>query len=166
MPAENPLIRWPNLIGNLNFESNSVAAVFAGLGLSFDYPENWELDRGDALEGRQSVTVFSPGGGFFTVVVSEVDADPADLSESALNALREEYSDVEFDDAHQMVAGHQLAGHDVRFVYLDLTSTATVRTIQTSSATLLLFCQAEDDEYEEIRPVFDAMTQSLLSRLA
>ena len=39
-------------------------ARFDKLGISFQYPENWTLDDSDALLGRKSVTVYSPGGRF------------------------------------------------------------------------------------------------------
>ena len=51
---------------------------------------------------------------------------------------------------------------DLAFFYLDLTSTALVRSFATDEATYLLLCQAEDREFAEVEAVFRAMTRSLL----
>ena len=63
------------------------------------------------------------------------------------------------------VAGHGLVGYDLNFFFLDLTNTACVRSLRTDQATYTIFCQAEDREFVQIRPVFLAMTTSLLSNL-
>ena len=55
-------------------------AHFDSLGISFQYPDNWTLDDSDALLGRKSVTVYSPGGAFWSVAIHSGTADPAKLA--------------------------------------------------------------------------------------
>ncbi len=140
-------------------------ARFEKLGISFQYPDNWTLDEEDALAGRKSVTVYSPGGAFWSLAVHPRSADPAQLAQAAVDALREEYEQIEQEDARETLAGHEMVGYDLNFFYLDLTSTAQIRCLKTDQATYTIFCQGEDREFDAVHLVFQAMTTSLLSGL-
>lgn len=140
-------------------------ARFDKLGISFQYPENWTLDDSDALLGRKSVTVISPGGGFWSVAIHSGSADPATLATAAVEAMKKEYPGVEVDEADETVAGHDLIGYDLAFYYLDLISTATVRSLRVAGSSYTIFCQAEDREFDKLQMVFQAMTTSLLTGL-
>lgn len=140
-------------------------AEFNKLGISFQYPETWALDEDDALAGRRSVTVYSPGGAFWSVSVHPRSADPIRLAEAAVGVMKEEYEDLEVEEAQETVAGREMVGYDISFYCLDLTNTASIRCIRTNRATYTVFCQAEDREFDQIRAVFRAMTTSFLSSL-
>lgn len=135
------------------------------LGIAFQYPENWTLDEDDAVAGRNSVTVYSPGGAFWSVSVHPHGTDPQKLAKAAVKAMEEEYKELETEEAEETIAGHELTGYDLNFYYLDLTNTATVRCVLTPRATYAIFCQAEDREFEQIQQVFRAMTTSFLQNL-
>ena len=83
-------------------------AKFEGLGLQFQYPENWTLDDSDALLGRKSVTVYSPGGAFWSVAVHFGLVDPAKLTKAVVDTMRREYAAVESEEASEIIAGHAL----------------------------------------------------------
>ena len=140
-------------------------ARFDKLGISFQYPENWTLDDSDALLGRKSVTVYSPGGAFWSVAIHSGSAAPAKLAAAVVEAMTKEYPGLEVDEAHETVAGHDLIGYDLAFYYLDLINTALVRSLRVGPTTYTVFCQAEDREFEKLEMVFWAMTTSLLSGL-
>jgi len=140
-------------------------ASFTKLGISFQYPDNWTLDEEDALAGRQSVTVYSPGGAFWSVAVHPPSADPARLAQGALDAMRQEYEQLDAEESREIIAGHQTIGYDLNFFALDLTNTAQVRCWQTDRATYTIFWQAEDREFAQIERVFQAITTSLLNGL-
>ena len=112
--------------------------------------------------GRQSVTVYSPGGGFWSVAIHSGSAEPAELAAAVVEAMRKEYGWLEAEETHETVAGHDLLGYDLAFYCLDLTSTAQVRSLRTAQTTYTIFCQAEDREFEQLQMVFQAMTVSLL----
>jgi len=133
------------------------------LGISFQYPDNWSLDEENALAGGQSVTVYSPGGGFWSVSLTPPSADPAELAKAAVEVMQEEYDDIEAELARQTISNHDMIGYNLNFYCLDLTNTARVRSLRTDQATLTIFFQAEDHEFDRIEPVFQAMTVSLLS---
>jgi len=140
-------------------------ARFDKLGVSFQYPENWTLDDSDALLGRKSVTVYSPGGGFWSVAIHSGSADPAKLAAAVLDAMKKEYPGLEVDETSETVAGHELTGYDLAFYYLDLINTALIRSLRVGPTTYTIFCQAEDREFEKLQMVFRAMTTSLVSGL-
>ena len=138
---------------------------FEKLGISFQYPDNWTLDEEDALAGRRSVTVYSPGGAFWSVAAHPRSADPARLAEAAVEAMKQEYEGLEAEETREALAGRELIGYDLNFYYLDLINTAQIRCLRTEQTTYTVFCQAEDREFDRIELVFRAMTSSLLSGL-
>jgi hypothetical protein len=137
-------------------------ATFDNLGISFQYPENWQLDDEEMRAGQSAVTVFSPGGAFWSVAVHTSSADPARMAQAALDAMRKEYDSLEAEPAEETTAGHRLVGFDLNFFCLDLTNTACIRSLKVGRTTYTIFYQAEDREFRELELVFAAMTLSLL----
>ncbi len=140
-------------------------AKYEKLGISFQYPDNWTLDEEDALAGRRSVTVYSPGGAFWSVAIHPASADPIQLAKAAVDAMKQEYQDLDAEEAGDVVAGREMVGYDLNFYCLDLTNTAQIRCLKADRATYSFFCQAEDREFDQVQLVFQAMTTSLLSQL-
>jgi hypothetical protein len=140
-------------------------ATFNSLGISFQYPDNWTLDDSDALLGRKSVTVYSPGGAFWTVAIHSGSADPAKLAAAIVETMKQTYEGLEAEETQQTIAGRPMIGHDMAFYCLDLTNTAEVRSFRAGHTCYTVFCQAEDREFQQIRRVFLAMTTTLLTSL-
>lgn len=140
-------------------------ARFEGLGLHFQYPENWTLDDSDALLGRRSVTVYRPGGAFWSVAIHSDSVDPAKLTKAVVDTMRKEYEGLESEEVLETVAGHDLTGYDLNFYYLDLTNTAQIRGLQLGHTTYTIFCQADDKEFELVKRVFQAISTSLVNEL-
>lgn len=134
-------------------------------GICFQYPDDWELDEDPEAEGA-SVTVYSPGGAFWMIAQHDEQVDPEALTEAAVNAMREDYPDLESEAVSESLAGYEVQGYDLHFFCVDLTNTCEVRCVQGTDATYLVFCQSEDGEYEQTRFVFRALTVSLLKGLA
>jgi hypothetical protein len=142
-----------------------VPVRFQKLGISFQYPDNWTLDEEDALAGYRSVTVYSPGGAFWTVAMHPPSVDPTRLAEAAVDAMKQEYEELEAEETREALAGREMIGFDLNFFYLDLTNTARIRCLRTERTTYTIFCQAEDREFDDVQMVFQAMTASLLTGL-
>ncbi len=153
-------------VGAEQRESPTMPARFNSLGISFQYPENWTLDDSDAILGRHSVTVISPGGAFWSVAIHSGSADPGKLAATAVEAMRQEYEGLEAEEARETVAGHELLGYNLAFYCLDLTNTAQIRSLRIAQSTYTIFCQAEDREFDKLAAVFLAMTTSLVSEVA
>ena len=97
------------------------------LGIRFQYPDNWTLDEQEALEGNRSVTVLSPGGGFWSVALHPSSADLPPLIEAAVTAMREVYPQLDCEAVEDSIGGRPMSGYDMNFYCLDLTNTACVR---------------------------------------
>ena len=137
-------------------------AKFEKRGIAFQYPDNWTLEEEEVQVGRGSVTVYGPSGAFWSVTVHPQEVDPNDVARAAVDAMKDEYAEIDTERAAETIAGHQMIGYDLSFYCLDLTSTACVRSLRTGRATYTVFCQAEDRDYATLQAVFQAMTASLL----
>jgi len=138
---------------------------FDRFGLSFEYPDNWSVDVADSGGQHAAVTVYAPGGGFWSVSGHAPGGDAAELAAAVERQMREEYRDLDAEAADDTIGGLRLPGIDLNFYCLDLTNTAQVRTLTTPRAIYLLFCQAEDRDWEQVAPVFAAMTASFIAGL-
>src|SRR4051812_21821906 len=103
-----------------------MSAQFEEDGVRFLYPENWELQREESENGW-TVSVQSPDTAFLVVSLDSAMPEMELMARTALDALREEYQDIEADDCVDSLAGQPAVGHDVRFFSLDLTNTCWIR---------------------------------------
>ena len=138
-------------------------AIFDKLGMRFQYPENWKVETDAPASGNQTVSVYSPDGAFWTVMSYRPDADPMELARTALVAMQNEYDELDSEEVSEEIGDVELVGFDLNFYCLDLTNTAWIRAGSNEAKTFLVICQAEDREFEEVLPVFQAMTASLLA---
>jgi hypothetical protein len=137
-------------------------AIYEKLGIKFQYPENWTLDEGEALEGEKSVSVYSPGGAFWSVMIHPRSQAPEKLVDAALQTMKQVYDELDAETVAETIGRVDLVGCDMNFYCLDLTNTAAVRSGYTDDATLVVFWQADDRELGEVEAVFRAITLSLL----
>jgi hypothetical protein len=135
-------------------------AIFDHLGVQFQYPESWVLEAGDEADGEE-VTVFSPGGAFWSLTIHE-GGEPAELMDVVVQAMREEYDELDSEEIEDSIAGQELRGFDLNFYCLDLTNTAHIRAFQRGAKTYLMIWQAEDREFDAIAPIFRAIATSLI----
>lgn len=137
--------------------------VYEKLGIRFEYPDNWTLDESEADESRAAVTVYSPTGAFWTVVLHPPGTPPEQLVATAVDVMRAEYEQLDAENVQEMLGDQPMTGSDLNFFCLDLTNTAQIRSFDAAEASYLFFWQAEDREFAKIEKVFRAMTASLLA---
>jgi hypothetical protein len=138
--------------------------TFEYQGVRFEYPSSWDLeenDHGDVM----TVAVQDPGGlGFALITTDESCPDPADVADAALEAMREEYPDLDAAPAMETINDHCATGHDVEFFALDMTNGASIRCFRTPSRTVLAFGQWSDvgqaDLPELIRSIFHSIEET------
>ena len=142
-----------------------MSAVYENFGLSFMYPENWQLsdESGDVDAGPKTVTVNSPGGGFWTVHVYEPAVEPQHLADQFRLTMEGEYEGLESLPIAEEIGQATVTGYDMDFYCLDFVVTAQVRSLRVGKRTYVLSCQAETREFEKVSPVFQAMNYSLLN---
>jgi hypothetical protein len=138
-----------------------MAAQFADGGIRFCYPENWKLER-EENDAGWTVSLQSPSTAFVMVCFRDDNSTPEEMALAALEALREEYPELESEVAVGAVAGRPATGYDVRFFSLDLSNTCFLRSFHTSEGTILLLWQATDLELEKIEPVLRAICKSMV----
>src|SRR5215470_12732378 len=69
--------------------------IYEGHGVRFAYPSDWQLEESDEDEAA-TVEVQATGGLAFALVRSdETGPDPASVADEVLDAMREEYPDLE-----------------------------------------------------------------------
>ena len=134
-------------------------------GLRFDYPSRWELEvteHGEVV----TVAVQEPGGlAFVLITTDESRPDPADVADAALEAMREEYPDLDATPAMETINDHCATGHDVEFFAMDMTNSARIRCFRGPGRTVLAFGQwsdvAEADLPDQIVGIFRSIEDSV-----
>jgi hypothetical protein len=131
-------------------------------GVHFQYPANWTAEFNDDDEaGGWAITIESPGTAFLLVALRP-DADtPADLADQTLAALREEYEELEAENALQSLAGRPAIGHDIDFLTLDTPIVCWTRCLDTPAGPLLVMCQTSELDRGANEPVLRAVCASL-----
>jgi len=137
-----------------------MVAQFEDAGICFKYPENWKLER-EENETGWTITVQSPETAFLMLCLREDMPTTENLADTALEALREEYSDLEADSCVEAIAGLPAVGHEIRFFSFDLTNTCWTRSFYSPRGTVLILCQFNDLESERNGLVLRAICASL-----
>ena len=137
-----------------------MAERFESNGICFLYPENWRLEREETDTGW-TVLLQSPDTAFFLLSLDEDGPETERVVNTTLEALREDYEDLEADECVDSLAGQPAVGHDIRFTSLDLTNTCWTRSFYSSGGTVLVLCQSNDLELEKNEPILRAMCASL-----
>jgi hypothetical protein len=135
--------------------------IYEGHGLRFAYPADWALEETDEDEVA-TVEVQAPGGLAFALVRSdETSPDPAGVADEVLEALRQDYPDLDVSPAMENIAGHHATGYDVEFFSLDFTNGASIRCFRTPDRTVLVFGQWSDLGDESLPDLIRGISRSL-----
>lgn len=137
-----------------------MAAKYERDGICFRYPENWRLEREESESGW-TVSVQSPDTALLLVTLDAGMPDAEQVAETALEALRQEYPDLEADACVDSLAGQPAVGHEIRFFSFDLTNTCWTRSFYSARGTVLVLWQVNDLELESNEPVLRAICKSL-----
>jgi hypothetical protein len=118
----------------------------------FEYPSDWELQVTE--DGPvTTVALEHPGGIAFLIVRTDPSCpDPEEVADAVLEAMREEYPELDSVPAEEMLEEHCATGYEVEFVSLDFSNIASIRCFRTLQRTVLVFGQwsvlVEDDMAE------------------
>jgi len=140
-----------------------MTATYDKLGVRFLYPEGWSVTEDSAADEPRTVSLESPGGATWELLMYAGMRDPERLSQEVLETMRSEYGEVEEAAYADRFDGVEAAGYSLYFYCLDLLITARVLSMQFSGGMALILWQAEDREFEKLEPVFRAITTSLLN---
>jgi hypothetical protein len=106
----------------------------------------------------------APSGLAFALVrTDESRPDPVIVADEVLEAMREEYPDLDTVPAMETMSDQFATGYDVEFFSLDVINAAAIRCFRTPRRTVLVFGQWSDldEEYlpELVRGVFDSVEE-------
>jgi hypothetical protein len=144
-------------------EDPALFEVFESHGVHFEYPADWPVEVSE--DGPVTdVEVQAPDGLAFALVrTDETRPDPARVADEVLEAMREEYPDLDADPAREDIRGYRATGHDVEFFALDVTNAASIRCFRTPRRTVLIFGQwsdlGGDDLCDLVRAVFRSVEE-------
>ena len=142
-----------------------MSAEYRGMGVAFQFPENWELEQEPSMGHGRGVTVSAPSGGFWSLAVYPRETDSARLVEGTIGVFRQEYEEVETEPVTETVEGWTLTGADVDFFCLDLIVHVKIRTLVNNDSIYVILTQGEGRELQICGAVFDAITVTLLRSL-
>jgi hypothetical protein len=138
-----------------------VEGVYAAHGIRFRYPAAWQLTEQEA-GGEVSIAVSSPETSFWSLSLFFDRPQPEQVMESALDAFREEYDEIDIYPVSANLCRQKNLARDVEFVCLDLLNSAFLRAFRTARFTALVLYQGTDHELEdETQPLLEAISNSL-----
>ncbi|MEW4568872.1 hypothetical protein AB1L88_13490 [Tautonia sp. JC769] len=115
-------------------------------GIRFEYPADWNVEV-DSDGEKTTVSVHSPNGvAFALVAIDETCPEPSEVAGQALDAMEQEYPDLDAFPVIESIDGHQAVGHEVEFMSLDATNSCSIRCYRTPRRTVLVFGQWSDLE--------------------
>jgi len=134
--------------------------TFDAHGVRFNYPDDWTITH-DHEGPSLNINLQTPGTAFWSLTLL-ADRPPVEaVLEAAIAAYEDEYQNVDVYRHETSMAELPIAACDLDFVYLDLVSSASLRSILTEAFTALVVFQGEGREFEALQPKFDAVMSSL-----
>ncbi len=140
-----------------------MVAQYDEQGIQFAYPDNWSIADEELEDMPRGVSVQSPSGAYWDVKLFSQEESPAWICDQALQAMREVYENVEAEAVTEGIYGLPATGYNLDFFCLDFLVTTYLRCLVVGQRIALLTYQAESQEFEQQRAVFDAITKSFLS---
>ena len=143
-----------------------MTATYQNHGVQFIYPENWKLiDQEDPDQRPCQIALESPSGGQWSVILFPTDRNPDEVLAEAVQALGDQYEDLETSAAPPDFEPYPSTAVDGYFYCLDFMVMARLRVIETAKYTLLVWFQAESRDFDTNHQVFRAITTSLLKSI-
>ncbi len=135
-------------------------SVFERHGVRFEYPEDWILHE-ESSPGEVSITINSPETSFWSLTLLFERPDPYRVVETVLDALREEYSEIDVYSSEQQLGDSRTVARDIDFVCHELIGSAFLRATVTPGFTLLVLYQGADNELDETQSLLERVSKSL-----
>jgi hypothetical protein len=135
--------------------------IYHDNGIRFEYPADWELAV-SADGPRTTIELHAPSGlAFAFVTLDDSRPEPEELVDEALEAMRDEYPDLDSQAVEESLDGRDAIGHDLEFFSLDMINSCSIRSYRTERHTVLLFGQCSAIDGEDSLAVFSAVRRSL-----
>ncbi len=140
-----------------------MTVVYDKVGVRLIYAEGWKITEDDLNSEPRTLSFESPNGGTWELMLYSHERDLEDLTDEALAVMREEYDQLETTICKTSFGDVDAEGHDIYFYHLDLLIRCRIVAAPFGEQTVLLLLQAEDRDFDELEPVFQAMATTLLN---
>ena len=131
-------------------------------GITFQYPENWSLGEDPRTGIPRTISVTSAQGAFWSATLYLTDQPLTQLQHQYVEALEEEYEEVEIDDVEFKLGDEEILATDFQFYCLDFLVHSRLIVTQIGRLHVLISWQAEDRDFDQLEAVFMAITFSVL----
>ncbi len=138
-----------------------MVAKYDRFGVRFLYPDNWKVQEENPQPQTHCVTLQSPGSAFWMLQLMQTEESPERLSAEVLYSFKQDYDEVEVSRIEEEIHGTPSIGYDIQFYCLDFVVASQIRSFHLLDRACVLLIQAEDSEFEQMEPVFRAITASL-----
>lgn len=135
-------------------------SVFDNDVIRFQYPENWQVDRQDTEDGW-TVSVQSPGTAFLLISGYTERPDVQEVLDSTLQAMKQDYPELESDPVSEKIASHVSKGIDINFLSLDTVSSCQLRAFRSRSSTFLILSQYSSFDSPTAVAVLEAIRKNM-----
>lgn len=131
--------------------------TYEGMELILPYPENWTVSEERQGDWVDSVLLESPDSAFLSINRYPSSTATDEILERALQAMKAEYDSVESEDLAFDLGDGESFGCELRFYVLDLLVCSRLLSFQVEPFSYLVQVQAEDRDFDRLRPVVHAM---------
>ena len=140
-----------------------MTVIYDKLGIRLVYAEGWKVTEDELDAEPRTLSIESPSGGFWELMLYSDLRDGDELTGEALSVLGEEYENLETSAYTTEFVDVAASGLDIYFYHLDLLIHTRIMTAPFGDKTALLLWQAEDRDFDALEPVFRAMATTLLN---
>lgn len=118
--------------------------------IRFEYPDGWEVET--TVDGSRTTISLQPpeSSAFAFIALDSEGGEPRELIDEAIDAMRDQYPEIEMDPATETIAGRRAIGYDIEFFYLDVINTCEIRCFATLRHVVLVFGQWSELDRREI----------------
>jgi hypothetical protein len=134
--------------------------IYVGHGVRFRYPDDWDLSEQQTVN-EVTVTVSSRETSFWSLTLFFDRPQPEQVLQTAMDALRDEYEDIDVYPVETALCRISNLSRDVEFVCFELINSAFLREYRTARFTALVLYQATDHELQETRSVLEGISNTL-----
>ncbi|QDT97448.1 hypothetical protein [Gimesia aquarii] len=136
--------------------------LFQEYGISFEYPDDWELSKEvNETNGEIQVSVSGGDSSFWMISLFLAEISAEELLDRALEVFQDEYDELDIYKKKVKLAGKDCLGRDIEFVCSELINSAFLRTFEAELFTAFVLYQGTDQDLQRSLKDLEAISESL-----
>ncbi len=143
-------------------ETEHAKKLFNEYGISFEYPEKWELTKEvDESNHEIQISIDSGNSSFWVISLYFVEIALEELYNQSVKVFQDEYEELDIYEVKTELAGNESIGCDIEFVCSELINSAYLRLFKTDLFTVFILYQGTDQELETTLSDLEDISNSL-----